>query len=54
MCIGQTVWNPNFSIKVICALDCNLGFFRLAGTGMRGNHFFRKHRGTCKEISENV
>jgi hypothetical protein len=38
--IGQAVRNPNLSIKVIGAFDRDLGFLRLAGTGMRVNQFF--------------
>jgi len=38
--IRQTVWNPNFSIEVVCPLDRNLRLFRFAGTGMRVNNFF--------------
>ena len=38
--IGQTVRNPNFSIKVIGAFDRDLGFLGLAGTGMRVNNLF--------------
>src|ERR1700728_3851177 len=33
--VGQTVWNPNLSIKVICTLDRDLGFLRFAGSRMR-------------------
>jgi hypothetical protein len=38
--IGQNVWNPNLPIKVIGAFDCDLGFLRLTGAGMRVNHLF--------------
>jgi hypothetical protein len=49
MIVRQSVRNPNFSVKVISALHRDLGFFRLAGTGMRGDNFFDfpRQRGGC-------
>lgn len=38
--VGQSVRNPNLSLKVICALDRDLGFFLFAGNGMSVNHPF--------------
>lgn len=40
MRVGQTIRNPNLSIKRIGALDRDLSFFRFAGTGMSVNNPF--------------
>lgn len=37
--IGQLVWDANLAVEMVCAFHRDLGFFRLAGTGMRVNHF---------------
>ena len=47
--IGQGVWNSNLSIKMIRALNDDLGFLGLAGVGDRLDDFFdfcRKRSGS--------
>jgi len=47
--IGETVRHADLAIKVIRSLDGDLGFFRLAGAGMRMDNFFNfsYQRRTC-------
>ena len=47
--IRQTIRNANLAIEMIRSLDGDLGFFGLAGAGMRMDNFldFPYQRGTC-------
>jgi hypothetical protein len=49
ICVGQTVWNTDLSIEVICSLDSNLSFFGFARAGMRMDYLFDSpwERSTC-------
>ncbi len=38
--IGETIWNTDLSIEVICPLDGDLSFLRFTRTGMRMNYLF--------------
>jgi hypothetical protein len=40
ICVGETVWNTDLSIEVICSLDGNLSFFGFARAGMRMDYLF--------------